>query len=150
MICKNIAEGLSFAHENKIVHRDLKPDNILIGKGGVAKICDFGCSTSTEESNGVLASRIGSPAYWDRRMTNGDPYDMTVDIYALGMIFYSIFKGKGIYDECSSTFTMEKLRSSIDARFEESMEELMVGVPTSMKNIIKNCLQPDYTQRFAA
>lgn len=46
MICKNIAEGISYAHNNKIVHRDLKPENILIGKGGIAKICDFGCSAA--------------------------------------------------------------------------------------------------------
>jgi hypothetical protein len=30
------------------------------------------------------------------------------------------------------------------------MEELMADVPTFMKNIIKNCLQPDFTRRYSA
>lgn len=50
MLCKNIAEGLAYAHQKKIVHRDLKPDNILIGRGNIAKICDFGCSVSSENA----------------------------------------------------------------------------------------------------
>ena len=52
LFCKYIAEGLAFAHQKKIVHRDLKPDNILIGKGKIPKICDFGCSKSVLTQNG--------------------------------------------------------------------------------------------------
>ena len=48
MLCKNIADGLAYAHQKKVVHRDLKPENILIGKGNVAKICDFGCSKNID------------------------------------------------------------------------------------------------------
>lgn len=64
-----------------------------------------------------MNSRIGSPAYWDRRINNGDPYDMSVDIYALGLVFVAVFKGKGIFDECSSLYTLERLRSKIESNF---------------------------------
>ena len=36
----------------------------------------------------------------DLRVTDGNQYDITVDIYSLGLIFYAIFKGKGIFDHC--------------------------------------------------
>jgi serine/threonine-protein kinase len=37
-----IASGLALAHEHEIIHRDVKPSNIMIVKGGYAKITDFG------------------------------------------------------------------------------------------------------------
>ena len=33
-----IAHGLGFAHENDIIHRDVKPSNLMVVRGGDAKI----------------------------------------------------------------------------------------------------------------
>ena len=69
----------------------------------MAKICDFGCSIITEKLTGtevVMSTNIGTPAYSDGRIEGGKPYDMSVDIYSLGMTFLSIFKGKGYFDDC--------------------------------------------------
>lgn len=44
-ILKYVCEGVLELHESDIVHRDIKPENIVMCYG-MAKICDFGWSTS--------------------------------------------------------------------------------------------------------
>ena len=96
-----------------------------------------------------MMSHIGSPGYMDNRVLQGKPYDISVDIYALGMIFLSVFKGSGIFDQCGKA-EMDRKRSEISSHFEESMEEILDGVPESMKGVIKNCLQEDHERRYQA
>ena len=59
-----IALGLGFAHENDIIHRDVKPSNIMVVRGGYAKITDFGIarmpSSAVKTMTGLI---LGSPRY---------------------------------------------------------------------------------------
>lgn len=41
-------QGIRFLRDNKIVHLDLKPQNLLIGKGLLLRITDFGESYHPE------------------------------------------------------------------------------------------------------
>jgi cyclin-dependent kinase-like len=41
-IIYQVIKGTQFMHDNSYIHRDIKPENILVSKGGVVKICDFG------------------------------------------------------------------------------------------------------------
>mgnify|MGYP003342177103 CR=1 FL=1 len=41
-IAREVADALSYAHEQGVVHRDIKPENILIDARGRVKIADFG------------------------------------------------------------------------------------------------------------
>ena len=41
-IAVQLVKALFYLHSHRILHRDMKPQNILIGKGGVIKLCDFG------------------------------------------------------------------------------------------------------------
>ncbi|WMY08079.1 AAA domain-containing protein [Paraburkholderia phenoliruptrix] len=43
-IGRPILEALTHAHSHRTIHRDIKPSNILLGSGGVVKVCDFGIS----------------------------------------------------------------------------------------------------------
>lgn len=41
-LASQLVSALFYLHSHRILHRDMKPQNILIGKGGAVKLCDFG------------------------------------------------------------------------------------------------------------
>uniref|UniRef100_A0A8C2XAY8 non-specific serine/threonine protein kinase n=2 Tax=Cyclopterus lumpus TaxID=8103 RepID=A0A8C2XAY8_CYCLU len=41
-IACQLVSALYYLHSHRILHRDMKPQNILLGKSGVVKLCDFG------------------------------------------------------------------------------------------------------------
>ena len=54
-----ILRGLKYLHGASILHRDMKPQNVLIGKGGIVKLCDFGFARAMSVNTLVLTSIKG-------------------------------------------------------------------------------------------
>jgi protein-serine/threonine kinase len=41
LLCQ-VVQGLRFLRDNNIVHMDIKPQNVLVGKGLLLRLTDFG------------------------------------------------------------------------------------------------------------
>ncbi|HOV78511.1 MAG TPA: Stk1 family PASTA domain-containing Ser/Thr kinase [Bacillota bacterium] len=94
-IAREITEALQHAHENNIVHRDVKPQNILITKGGRAKLTDFGIAR--EATNATLTQTdtiVGSVHYLSPEQARGETAGPRSDIYSLGIVLYEMVTGK--------------------------------------------------------
>jgi serine/threonine-protein kinase len=97
-IARQIADGLSFAHERGVVHRDIKPGNIMVVGRGQAKIMDFGIarmrSNDNKTSTGVV---LGTPKYMSPEQAAGEPVDHRSDIFSLGIVFYEMLTGVRLF-----------------------------------------------------
>jgi serine/threonine protein kinase/phage shock protein PspC (stress-responsive transcriptional regulator) len=91
-LVREIGKGLSYLHEHGIVHRDLKPENIFY-EDGFVKIGDYGLSKyiSVSHQSGQTIS-VGSVHYMAPEIGSGN-YQRSIDIYALGVIFYELLTG---------------------------------------------------------
>uniref|UniRef100_A0A3P9QI37 non-specific serine/threonine protein kinase n=1 Tax=Poecilia reticulata TaxID=8081 RepID=A0A3P9QI37_POERE len=88
-----LVSALYYLHSHRILHRDMKPQNILLGKSGVVKLCDFGFARAMSVSTLVLTSIKGTPLYMSPEIVEEKPYDHTADLWALGCILYELHTG---------------------------------------------------------
>ena len=97
-IGRDLAAGLSSAHQRRIVHGDLKPANVGFTHDGVTKILDFGLAVRVGEDG--LASRdsrigfAGTLPYAAPELLRGGMPDVRTDLWALGVVLYEMLIGQ--------------------------------------------------------
>src|SRR5450631_68880 len=98
-IIAQVADGLSFAHSQDIVHRDVKPSNIMVMKGTLAKITDFGIARLPNSAVKTMTGLIlGSPRYMSPEQVIGKAIDSRSDIFSLGVVLYEALTGVAPFD----------------------------------------------------
>lgn len=89
------ARALQYLYNRNIVHRDVKPSNIMLTKGGIAKLGDFGFVKSSLDS--VLSTGgevLGTPDYISPEAALGEKdLDFRSDLYSLGATLYHMLSG---------------------------------------------------------
>ena len=102
-IIKQIANGLTYAHEHNLVHSDFKPSNAFLCNNGKVKTLDFGIARAVENPiTGDLTKtlfdpgKLGAltPAYASHEQLDGEKPDIRDDIYALGCVAYELLTGE--------------------------------------------------------
>ena len=74
--------------------------NILLDKNGNIKLCDFGLCILIllgKTSN----QRCGTPIYMSPEVIKGDPYRVSPDWWAVGIIIYQLMNKKKPYENKS-------------------------------------------------
>lgn len=144
-IAQQICEGLSEAHRLGVVHRDLKPNNIMIDKGGNARIMDFGIARSIK-AKGITGAgvMIGTPEYMSPEQVEAKEIDFRSDLYSLGVILYEMttfqlpFQG----DTPLSIAMKHKGEIPTDPR------ELNSQIPEDLSCVILRCLEKEKANRY--
>ena len=104
-----LINGLDYIHHKNIVHRDLKPENLLLGKGNILKIVDFGLSNYVEKEK-LLSTPCGSPCYASPEMVCGNSYNgILIDIWSCGIIIYAMTCGFLPFEDYDNDILFKKI-----------------------------------------
>ncbi len=147
-IGRQIAAGLSAAHEQGLVHRDIKPANILLSDGierlwitdfGVARAMDDASMTQT----GVIA---GTPQYMSPEQARGESVDHRSDLFSLGSVLYTACTGRPPFRSEAAYGILRRITDS-DPR---PIREINSEIPEWLCVIIARLLAKHPADRFEA
>lgn len=144
---RDIATGMSVAHQVGVIHRDLKPANLLIDDDGLLKIVDFGVAAAAGGGDTNLTKTgyvIGSPKYMAPEQILGKKVDHRADIYSLGVIFYEMLTGTPPYTKGDHMAVMYQHVQGKCARIEEANP----AVNEQLAEIVHRAMAVDKIKRF--
>ncbi|KAM4719088.1 receptor-type tyrosine-protein kinase FLT3-like [Anableps anableps] len=88
-----VAKGMEFLSAKNCIHRDLAARNVLVTKGRLVKIGDFGLARDIDnDSNYVVRGNVRLPVKWmaPESIFQG-MYTMKSDVWAYGILLWEIF-----------------------------------------------------------
>lgn len=145
-IMRQIASGLSVAHDQYLIHRDIKPQNIMILENGLVKITDFGIamamnSTQLTQTNSVM----GSVHYLPPEQASGKGASLQSDIYSMGILMYELLTGKLPYHGDNAVeIALKHLKEPLP-----SIRDELPSIPQSVENIIIRATAKNPKNRYA-
>lgn len=140
-----IAKALEHAHNAGIVHRDLKPGNLLIDKGGVLKLSDFGIARDTQATALTQAGKtVGTMNYMaPEQITGKHPISGRTDLYALGCVLFQMLTGRPPFQAENQAELLFKHLDDIPP----SVHDSNPNVPIWLGDLINELLAKDPADR---
>lgn len=144
-IAKQIAAGLSHAHQNGIIHRDIKPQNILMNENLTCKITDFGIARAYGDTTLTQTNQmLGTVYYLSPEQARGNVATAQSDIYSLGILIFEMITGQIPFKgESAVAIALKHLQEELP-----DIDKYRENVPQGVKNIVLQATMKNPNERY--
>uniref|UniRef100_A0A8C5G6S7 non-specific serine/threonine protein kinase n=1 Tax=Gouania willdenowi TaxID=441366 RepID=A0A8C5G6S7_GOUWI len=149
-IMRDIGTAINFLHNINIAHRDIKPENLLYTtkeKNAILKLTDFGFAKETTLHN-PLQTPCYTPYYVAPEVLGPEKYDMSCDMWSLGVIMYILLCGfPPFYSNTGQAISPGMKRRIRMGQYEFPTPE-WADVSQKAKDLIHQLLKTDPNERM--
>ena len=146
-IARQLAQGLTSAHDAGWIHGDVKPDNIVISPTGHATLIDLGFAQQIDLSlpcDSRKCDRQGTLRYIPPEMlSTAAPILPQADTYSLGVILFELLTGRQLYNQA----TTDEIVAAQLARRAPSVHVFVPNLPESLAKLVAQMLAKDPLRR---
>ncbi|CAE6538590.1 unnamed protein product [Rhizoctonia solani] len=106
LLCTQLAQAITYLHENNVVHGDIKGPNVLVSDAGTVQVTDFGVSIADHQeiefsstSSGRGTQRWQAMGQAPEILQGHTNSTMEADVYAMGMVrcMFEVYTGEQPY-----------------------------------------------------
>lgn len=142
-----IIAAVSAAHAQNIMIRDIKPENVLLTADGDVRLCDFGLSKVLPERFGRTKSFCGTKQYMSPEVVSRTrPYGISVDLWGLGGLFYTVLTGTTPFEDVSVKGSNET--HEIHRRIRTAEVEIPTWLSQGAQDLLERLLRKDEKERW--
>ncbi len=138
--------AVELAHRHGIIHRDIKSQNILIDRGGAAKVTDFGIARAGDSGMTEAGSILGTAQYLSPEQARGQQVDERSDLYSVGVVMYEMLTGRVPFSGDSAVnVAMQHVNDLPDEPV-----TLVAGMPVSLNQIVLKAMAKEPAHRYGS
>jgi serine/threonine protein kinase len=98
LLVLELVDALMAVHQLGLVHREISTEHVLIGPNGASRLSDFDAALPVGQTSrriaGVVGFRAPEQIAAEVDPARGPPADPRTDIYALGVLLWSLLRGE--------------------------------------------------------
>jgi serine/threonine protein kinase len=142
---EQVCAGLHHAHREGIVHRDIKPPNLMVDRGDLIRIVDFGIARVEGSGMTLDGTLIGSLNYMSPEQMLGRPVDLRSDIFAVGAVAYELL----CYQQAFPGTLNDGLLHRLPNEPPPALSSLCPGLPPEIERLVMRALAKRPDDRFS-